>query len=99
VYLSENNISKKIKAIILVSAPFDDKEGSSFNLSIPLLNFSEQCKNIYLIHSKDDLVVTFDQVLKYKELLPNAKVITFEDRGHFNQETFPELVELIKGIK
>jgi predicted alpha/beta hydrolase family esterase len=97
-YFSENNITKKVKAAILIAVPFDDKEGSSFNLSTSLLNFSEQCKNIYLVQSKDDSTVPFEQVEKYKKSLPDAEVITFEDRGHFNQETFPEIVELIKKI-
>jgi len=97
-YFSENNITKKVKAVILIAAPFDNKEGSSFNLSTSLLNFSEQSKNIYLIQSKDDSTVPFEQVEKYVKALPNAKVITFEDRGHFNQETFPEIVELIKKL-
>jgi hypothetical protein len=29
--------------------------------------------------------------------LPEATVKTFEDRGHFNQETFPEIVEDIEA--
>jgi len=99
-YLSENKISKKIKAIMLVATPFDDKTGSTFNLNKEkIANISNQCNNIYLIHSKDDIRVNFDQLLKYKEQLPLAKEIIFEDKGHFNQEKFPEIVELIKNCK
>jgi len=98
-YLSENKINNKIKSLLLISTPFDDEEDSTFNLTFPLLNFSEQCPNIYLIHSKDDVGVNFDQLLKYKEQLPLAKEVVFEDKGHFNQETFPEIIKLIKEIK
>lgn len=102
-YLSENIIDKKIKAVMLVSAPFDDTNNTEslvdFEISYSLLNLSKQCKNIYLIQSKDDLLVPFEQVEKYKKELPNAKIMAFEDRGHFSQETFPEIVELIKKIK
>lgn len=101
-YLSENKVSKKIKALILISAPFDDSNNEEslidFKLPNSLLNISKQCKNIYLIQSKDDNIVPFDQVFEYKELLPKAEIIIFEDRGHFSQETFPEIVELIKQI-
>lgn len=101
-YLSENKIDKKIKALILVSAPFDDANNMeslvNFKLKKSLLNLSKQSENIYLIQSKDDPLVPFEQVEKYKKELPNAKVIIFEDRGHFSQETFPELIKLIKEV-
>jgi len=101
-YLSENNISKKIKAVILVAAPFDNSNNEEslidFKLPVSLSSFSKQCENIYLIQSKDDILVSFDQVEKYKKALPNSKLVTYEDRGHFDQEIFPEIVELIKQI-
>ena len=53
---------------------------------------------IYLIHSKDDPLVPFTQLKKYQQALPKAEAIVFENREHFNQETFPEIIELIKSI-
>jgi len=97
-YLAENKINKKLKAVILIATPFDDLNLTDFKLPKSLLNFSNQCENIYLIQSKDDTLVPFEQVEKYKKALPMAKVIVFENRGHFNQETFPEIIELIKQI-
>ncbi|MCJ7804896.1 alpha/beta hydrolase [Patescibacteria group bacterium] len=103
-YLSENNISKKIKATILVSAPFDDeneKSGKSladFKLSSSLERFAKNGGKIYLIQSKDDPEVLFEQLEKYKKALPSAKTMIFENRGHFNQESFPEIIELIKKL-
>lgn len=35
---------------------------------------------------------------KYKKALPKAIAKEFTDKGHFNQEEFPELVEDIKSI-
>lgn len=102
-YLSENYLSKKIKAIILVAAPYDEEKSDEllgdFNLLFPLSKLNEQCKNIYLIQSKDDDVVLFEQAMKYKRELPESKLITFNDRGHFSQEFFPEIVNIIKEIK
>jgi predicted alpha/beta hydrolase family esterase len=99
-YLSENVFPKKIASVILISAPFDadlDEERSLCSFSLPpsLEKLSEQVKNIHLIQSKDDPIVPFEQVHKYQTALPNSKLIMFEDRQHFNQESFPELVELI----
>jgi len=50
------------------------------------------------VHSKDDPVVPFTQLKKYQQALPNAETVVFENREHFNQETFPEIIELIKSI-
>ncbi len=100
-YLSENKVNKKIRATILVAAVFDETGESLTNFRLPksLDNFLNQSEKIYLIHSRDDQVVPFEAMGKYKKLLPKAEVITFEDRGHFNQEKFSEIVELIKKIK
>ncbi len=101
-YFSENLFPKKIKAVILIAPPFDDvsneEELSDFSLPMNIEKFGEQVKDVYLIQSKDDPVVPFGEMEKYKKFLPEAKEIVFEDRGHFNLEFFPELIELIKKI-
>jgi predicted alpha/beta hydrolase family esterase len=51
------------------------------------------------MHSKDDPVVPFEHAGMFKKALPDAEVMAFEDREHFNQETFPEIIELIKKLK
>ena len=101
-YLSENEVPQKIKGTILISAPFDtegsDESLGDFNLPPSLLKFAEQGGKIYIIQSEDDPVVPFAQHDKYGLALPNAKTVIFKDRGHFLQETFPEIVELIKSM-
>lgn len=103
--LSENIFPKKTKAVILVAAPFDNSdkiEGGESLVDFALLSSLEklvqQVDKIYLIHSKDDPVVHFTQLTKYQRALPNAEAIIFENRGHFNQETFPEIIEIIKSM-
>lgn len=101
-YLSENNLLRKIKALILVSTPHDDTDLpeplAEFNIKLTLEKLSKQCPVIYLINSKDDPIIPESELEKYKKELPNAKVILFEDRGHFWQEEFPEMANLIKRI-
>lgn len=101
-YFSENTFPVKIKATILVAAPFDDEDSgeslSDFKLQSSLKKFSEQGGVIYLIQSKDDTVVSFGELGKYKQALPNAETMIFDDREHFNQESFPEIIKLIKDI-
>lgn len=104
-YLSENTLPKRVIAAVLVAAPYDNAESADgkeslidFTLPSSLERFAKQCGKIYLLHSQDDPVVPFAQLDKYKSALPNAETVVFEDREHFNQETFPEIVGIIKSL-
>ena len=98
-YLSENKFPKKIKAVFLVSAMFDyDDDGYSLqSFSLPE-KLDLQTDKVYLYHSKDDEVVPFRSMTNFKLKLLNAVTRIFEDRGHMNQETFPELATDIKDL-
>jgi len=98
-YLSENQFEKKIKAVFLVGAVYDkDDDGYSVvSFSLPeKLNL--QTANTMIYHSKDDPVVPFSTLDQYKKALPKAETKVFEDRGHFNQEEFPELAQDILNL-
>lgn len=104
-YLSEETISRKIKATFLVSAPFDKddigrddiRKLPEFAIEKPLTKLAEQTGELYMYHSKDDPVVFYSEFERYSEQLPNAHMKSFEDRQHFNQETFPEIIEDIRN--
>lgn len=100
-YLSEERFPKSIKATFLIATPYDKDSGRDvveFVLpkSLDLLN--EQGGDIYLYHSKDDQIVAFSEFDKYVCALPSAHTRVFEDRGHFLQEEFLEIVEDIRGL-
>ncbi|MCG2700222.1 alpha/beta hydrolase [Candidatus Parcubacteria bacterium] len=101
-YLSENNFPKKILATMLISPPYDDEgmENSlgSFILPKSLDKLNKQGGKIFVYQSKDDEVVPYSHLEKYKKALPNAIAREFKKRGHFNQPSFPELVKDIKGL-
>ena len=101
-YLSENNFPKKIKSVHLVAAPYDTehcKESlADFALTKDLANFTKQAGKIFLYQSKDDAEVPCADVEKYKRDIPSATIEIFDDRGHFIQEEFPELVKDIKNL-
>jgi len=91
-YLSKHTLPVGIRQLHLVGGcagtgtfPFPE-DGS---------HIENQAKQIFLYHSTDDPVVPYTDALKYKELLPSATLSTFEDRGHFLQAEFPELIERI----
>jgi len=97
-YLSENKFPKKIKATILVSAPFDDGTVNNFKLPNNLDKFKKQGGKIFLYHSKDDKVVPSEDLKKYKNKLTTAKIVAFKNRGHFEQSRFYELIKNIKSL-
>lgn len=96
-YLSENIFPKKISGLFLIAAPHSRaKDIGNFELKSNLEKVREQCQNIHLFQSEDDTVVSASEAEEYKKAWPDAKLHTFTDRGHFNQENFPELVAEIK---
>jgi uncharacterized protein len=104
-YLIENDFPVTIKALYLVAAPFepDDfggEDGGDFRFDTTKVSLLEnKAQNIFIFHSKDDFVVPYAHALKYKESLPKAELVLFEDRVHFWQESFPELVGSVKALK
>ena len=102
-YLSENEVDKKIERLFLVSSALNDSKSGEYQLdtfaidkkSVPIL--SKKAGVIILIHSKDDVVVPFEDFEELAQLLPEANTMIFDDRGHFLQEKFPELVDCIKS--
>src|SRR3989344_1586208 len=98
-YLSEKQFSKKIKAVFLVGAVYDkDSEGCPVsNFSLPK-KLDLQTENTMIYHSIDDPVVPFSALEQYKKTLPYAHTRIFNNRGHFNQEEFLELVEDILNL-
>lgn len=97
-YLSTNKLNKDILGLFLVSAPYPSKNIKEFSFKLNVENIEAQCKNIFMYHSQDDIVVGYRDFEQYKIKMRNAKFRTFKHRGHFNQSSFPEIVRDIKNI-
>lgn len=98
-YLAENDLGKKVSSLHLVAACFDPHASgyiADFVLPASLDKVPEQVSQIFLYASTDDTVVPFSDAESYQKAFPSATLMRFSDRGHFNQETFPELVANIK---
>lgn len=97
-YLNENILSRPIKRLLLVAGGYDDEKWEDFgDFKInSARNLVKSAEEIHLFHSKDDPVVPFTEMAKFHADLPDAILHVFEDRGHFNSETFPELLELLQ---
>ena len=101
-YLSENKFPKKILATILVAAPYDDKRSAArlagFVLKENLSLLQNQSGELIFYHSRDDKSVPFECFEKYKEFLPKANFKEFKSRGHFQQNSFPEIILEIRKL-
>ena len=103
-YLWENEFPFKIHQLHIVSPVFDEQglpEGDNYLGDFAydgesLRTISTKAEKIWIWHSKDDPVVPFfhsERIIKY---IDGAEFMVFEDRWHFNQAEFPELVEVVK---
>ena len=101
-YLSENIMAKKALSVYIVCAPFDgdlpteDLVGG-FRLKSNLSMLEENCRNLYVMFSDDDDVVSVSHAEKYREKLDKAQILIYNDRkGHFTAPKFPKIISLIK---
>jgi len=96
-YLSENEFPKRIGGLFLIAAPHSQTEDiGSFAIEENLQKVAKQCENIHLFQSEDDPIVPASEAKEYQKSWPGAKLHIFQDRGHFNQEEFPELMGEIR---
>jgi predicted alpha/beta hydrolase family esterase len=92
-YLAENALPVRVGSIHLVAGSFGCAGG--FSLPASLERVTEQAGRVFIYHSHDDPVVPFSDAEKYRDAFPKAELIAFDDRGHFSQADFPELVARI----
>lgn len=104
-YLSENKFPKKILAVYLTCAPFDDTCPNDdlvggFKLKSNLSLIEKNCKNVTLMFSADDDVVPVAHAEKYRSKLKNSKIIIYKSKnGHFKVSKFPEIVKMINMLR
>jgi len=107
-YLSENNLPKHVDQIHLVCPCIDDeglvgeagaKEGvGNFKIDLQKVkNIESKTDYIFIYHSKDDPWVPINHSRRLIKYFKNAKLLEFENRGHFFQPTFMELLENINS--
>lgn len=100
-YLSENTFPKKIKATILIAAPFDDETAedlTDFKIQHLTTRFTQQAGKIIFINGADDPVIPINELDKYKHELPNAEYIILPAPDHFVRPKFPELVRKLHEL-
>ncbi|HBO64353.1 TPA: hypothetical protein DD425_00125 [Candidatus Saccharibacteria bacterium] len=100
-YLSENSLQAKIKATILVAAPYDDEtteDLTDFKIKEISRRFTEQAGKVVLFNGLDDPVISRSDLRKYQQQLPTAEFHILPAPDHFVRADFPELVDVVKGV-
>lgn len=103
-YLVENEPPFTIKALFLVAPLFENEnvegdgdDGGDFAFDTSRVGeLAKKASKIYLFHSKDDPIVPYNHALSYKKALPEAELVSFEDKNHFLIAEFPELLDKIR---
>ena len=96
-YLNEAPLNKPVKKLLLVAGGYDDEsmeDLGSFKVT-SAKNLPQSADEIHLFHSKDDPVVPYSELAKFQADLPDAIIHSFENRGHFLDESFPELLAIL----
>lgn len=107
-YLIENEISVKPKTLILVAPAVlseptaineGGEDGGDFVFDVTQMSkVATQVDKIYVFHSPDDPIVPYSHSVNFAEAVPAAQLVTLENRGHFVQTVFPELIDVIKKM-
>jgi pimeloyl-ACP methyl ester carboxylesterase len=100
-YLTENSLPVSIKQLHLVASVIDERdcEGvGGFKIDLATWSgFKNDIASIHLWHSSDDPLVPIHHSERFVATCPHARFYTFNDRNHFFQPEFPELLATIKN--
>jgi len=76
----------------------DEHYADFFEYSLDLEKIKKLAKQFIVMHSKDDSSIDYSQGLEISKEL-GAKLITYEDRGHFSApENYPYVLDALKRI-
>jgi predicted alpha/beta hydrolase family esterase len=100
-YLSESIFPVRIQQLHLVAAVYDFEDEieqlGDFKLTkFPGKLIEQNIPEIHIYHSRDNIFVPILESEKYHVQIPGSHFHVFEDKGHFLDETFPELFANIK---
>lgn len=98
-FLAEANPRPAFRGLFLISTPFWGSDMPEFALTSEELRKLRGVAPMFFYQSKDDPVVEVAHFHKYQQALPQAVYRLLDGRGHeFDQESFPELVDDIRGV-
>ena len=100
-YFSETVNPPKVRAILLVAAPYrtvsQNPDFGNFALKREPKRLGKLGSNVRFYHSSDDPIVDCADLKKYQKVLPAAAIKKYPNRGHFIQNHFPDIVKDIRA--
>lgn len=106
-YLAENEPLRTVRGTYCIAPPYFEVGGTAYegeeyigDFALPnnLSSVAERAGRLTFYFSSDDFIVPISHADRYAVKLPAAAMCRFEDRGHFLQEEFHELVEDIQTL-
>jgi BH0848 protein len=96
-YLHENPLKKPVHQLILLAAGYNDstEDYGSFMIT-SAKGIEKSADEVHLLHSRDDFIVPYSELAKFEADIPTAHVHTFDNKNHFLDADFPELIALLK---
>lgn len=97
-YLHEHRLPRKVRQLILIAGQYGERSGDDMGsfLVKSAQGIEQSADEVHLFYSKDDPIIDYSSLAAYQNDIPTAITHSFENRGHFLTETFPELLELLK---
>lgn len=97
-YLHEHQLPAKVRQLVLIAGQYGERRGDDMGsfLVRSATGLERSADGIHLFYSKDDPVVDYAGLAAYCADIPQSVIHDFDDRGHFLDETFPELLELLQ---
>ena len=100
-YLSEESLTVKVKATILIAAPYDNESTedlTDFKLTSLSPQLVKSAGRLVFFNGHNDPVISQSDLKKYQDQLPSAEFNILDAPDHFVRADFPELVNLIKEL-
>ncbi len=96
-YLHQHPLDNPVRQLILVAGGYNDDVHGYGSFAIDsATGLEKSAAEIHLFHSKDDFVVPYGELSKLKADLPTAVIHSFDNRNHFLDADFPELIDVLK---
>lgn len=96
-YLHENPLKKPVHQLILLAAGYNDstEDYGSFMIT-SAKGIEKSADEVHLLHSRDDFIVPYSELAKFEADIPTAHVHRSDNKNHFLDPDFPELIALLK---
>lgn len=98
--LQHHEVDEIAALSVLVATPFDSVDRPAIENFLPPLDWNaitRHCAKFACVYAKDDLIVPPAHGKKFQRKL-QAEMMEFQGKGHFDQDTFPELEKIILDL-